>query len=225
VEVVIALAIMVMASGIAIPALSNIGRAELRKTARILGGGIRRSYNEAILTGRLHRLVFDLEAGVARLEQTEARLQIEPGSNLLATSMKAADDSTSGLDFAGALDDSVLGSLSEALNESASGGGRADALTGLLGFSTLGGSGGGSAFSDTGVRFPFAEGVRVLDIWQEGFSRPQTEGELSLLFFPHGYTQQTLIHLENDSGEVFSIRVSALTGQTELKDGYLERDD
>ena len=68
----------------------------------------------------------------------------------------------------------------------------------------------------------FAEHVRILDVWTDGMDRPQTDGQAYLYFFPSGYTQDALIHLEDLDNRVFSVKVAALTGKCTIESGYVE---
>ena len=70
------------------------------------------------------------------------------------------------------------------------------------------------------------------NIWHCPFSEnPQNEwymgdvtaeGEASLYFFPNGFTQDALIHVENEGGQVFTVKVAALTGKTRVYAEYIE---
>lgn len=48
------------------------------------------------------------------------------------------------------------------------------------------------------------------------------EGESSMNFLPSGVTEEVLIHLESDEGEVYTLSVMPLTGRMRIYDRYVE---
>ena len=98
------------------------------------------------------------------------------------------------------------------------------AAAALFGIGGLQDSKGSETFQDTDKSLELEEGVRILDVWVEGNDTPIAEGEASLIFFPHGYTQDAMVHLEDKDSRVFTIKVWSLTGRAEVLDGYVEGD-
>lgn len=64
--------------------------------------------------------------------------------------------------------------------------------------------------------------MRVLSVWTEGMDKPTDSGDAYIYFFPNGYTQESIIHLQDDDKRVISVKVSALTGTATVVDGYVE---
>jgi len=62
----------------------------------------------------------------------------------------------------------------------------------------------------------------VLSVWTEGMDKPADSGEAYIYFFPNGYTQDAIVHLQDDERRVISVRVQPLTGQSTITDGYVE---
>lgn len=218
IEVVIALGIMVLLTSIALPALNNISRAELRKTSRMLMGLIRSTYDSAVLTGRMHRIVFKISESKIAVQSTGTPLAIDTQSNALVTASSGlAKMSESFVLPSGESVDVNRGGDSE----SADGGANA-ALQGLLGLGSLMGQGGAESFEDTGDRFEIPSDVKIMDVWTQNMEQPVAEGEAALYFFPNGFTQDALIHVQNESGQVFTVKVYALTGKTRVYAEYIE---
>ena len=83
-------------------------------------------------------------------------------------------------------------------------------------------SSGSGSFEDTDKGLVLEDGVKILDVWTEGAEQPVTEGEASMIFFPHGYTQDAMVHLEDKDSRVFTVKVWSLTGRAEVLGGYVE---
>lgn len=66
IELCVVLLLIGLFSALLIPNLDRFGQGELDAAARRLRGTIKYLYNEAALTGREHRLVYDLERGTYR---------------------------------------------------------------------------------------------------------------------------------------------------------------
>ncbi len=218
VEVTIVVAILAMAAAVVLPALSNIGRAELRSSAAKLAGTIRATYDAAALNGVPQRLVFVFDKHVVKVEE---------GS--------AGGPSGSGLaDMAALLSGGLAPPSVDIGPEDAEGEVPKEVeppreIMSLLGLNPEGDDdeeGGGTLgiakFHSAGHDLELGEEVRLLDIWVEGMSQPLREGKAFLDFYPHGYTERAFIHLTNEAGDVFTIEVAPLTGKTEIHNEYIE---
>lgn len=219
VETVITIAILALAAAVVVPAVGNVTRAELRATSSKLAGLIRSTYDTACLEGQIHRLTFDFDKRSIDVTATTQVLAFEPGSNILAEAAKM-DASTS------AFNDLALALSAEiAEQREMDGDSEPNAVGALFGISRLAGMGGMAdeeAFGAGGASLDLADGVHLLDVWVQGMDDPQSEGKAYLYFFPHGYTQEALIHLEDNDGHVFSVKIAALTAKTTIRVGYLE---
>ena len=63
-----------------------------------------------------------------------------------------------------------------------------------------------ATFSGTEHDLDLGGSVHVLDIWVQGMPEVASAGVIYLYFFPHGYTQDAVIHLEDDDGAVFTVQ-------------------
>jgi general secretion pathway protein H len=217
VEVCIAVAIMALVTGVMVPAFGGIGRAELRRAARKVGATARQTFNDAALTGRTERMVFNLGDPAA-------------GPPLF---VEATDDILSFVGDTGALEEAVdpnneaapiVGPFGEPLppppaeGETSEAG---EAMHALLGVSKLGARAARASFTQLGqVSLP--SGVRVADILVEGMAQPAVKGIVRLVFFANGYTQAATIHMEDGDKNMYTVRIEALTGRAIVTEGYTE---
>jgi prepilin-type N-terminal cleavage/methylation domain-containing protein len=238
VEVIVTLAIVAISTAVVIPALGNITRADLRRTARGLSSTIRQAYDEAALSGQMQRIVFVVGDGQkqaapdgpvvapVRLETAEAALLFDQqGGAFVTAADKDADtesfelppfaDGSAELDAGTAPARPAGGKAGDAKS------GHNRALGALAGINKLAQGDEEDNFKPTGT-FALSSGVHVLDVWTEGMDQPLTDGEASLFFFAHGYTQNAAIHLEDANRNVFTVLVESLTGRTTVQDGYVE---
>lgn len=216
VETTIVIAIFALAATVIVPAFGNVTMAELRTSASKLSGAIRSTYDTACLTGQTHRMVLDLGSKAIKVAATEQVLNFEPGSNVLAEASKVNQN----INEIAALAEEVAKNLEPLGGVDAP----VPALGALFGVNKLAGAGVDSqeAFTADELALELSPSVRILDVWIQGMDEPVRTGQAYLYFFPHGYTQDALIHLEDEDGRVFTVKVSALTGRTRIENGYVE---
>ncbi|MDG5466890.1 prepilin-type N-terminal cleavage/methylation domain-containing protein [Deltaproteobacteria bacterium IMCC39524] len=63
--------------------------------------------------------------------------------------------------------------------------------------------------------------VRFMDLQLPGRGK-FTMGQITTRIHPSGWVEETIIHLDDGAGEMLTLRVSPLTGTTEVFDGYRE---
>jgi general secretion pathway protein H len=214
VEAAITVAIVAIAAGLVIPAMHSVSRADLRTASTLIAGEIKESYSDAVLQGETFRIAFDMgqkkivvesKRGTAVLSDTHMEEETEesPSSSLLPSWMGIEPADLSNAKESGSDDVSPAPSLGS-----------------FLGLQSPGHSRGG-AFQQVRTR-TLPEGVRILDVWTDTLEQPEGEGVVYLFLFPHGYTQDALIHLEDEDARNFTVSVDALTGHTSIEEGYTE---
>lgn len=217
-EVVITLLIISLAAAVVVV---NFGASSesLRSSAARLAGTIRASYDAASLTGQIHRLVFDFDSSVVKVEATDQLLSLAGGGNPLARGARNLG-APSGLEsmfsmmMKSTLADDGAGEDVEPEPPSA--------LQALAGLAEPSGSVGEATFGATENDLKLEQGVHLLDVWVQGMEEPASEGRAYMYFFPQGYTQAAYIHLEDEDGTVFTVKVRGLTGSAELVNEYIE---
>jgi len=215
-EVIITVVIVAIASAVILPAVSNQTRADLRKSANIVCGAVREAYDEATLTGRTYRLRFDVKKSIIHVDATEKILNFDNGTQGFVEEAQAGrGDLVNPM----AMPLPPEGSHSAEEKDSKK---SDNPATSLLKLNDAGKGGSESSFQPAGPDIALESSVRVLDLWTEGMSAPASEGELFILFFPQGETQEAIIHLQDEDKRVFAIKIAPLTGKTTIVDHYVE---
>lgn len=93
VELTLVIALLGLLLGLVIPRLPAIGGNQLEASARRIAGTVRHLYNEAALSGREHRLAFDLDKNSlgGRILEDDGELQMTTGSGRDHTLSSAVD--------------------------------------------------------------------------------------------------------------------------------------
>ncbi len=225
VEAAITVAILAMAVGVVLVSWSS-GRADLRSAAGKLSGTIRATFDNAALSGQVHRLVFDFASRVVKVEATEALLSFDEDQNPLRRGAAAPlADPLAGLGGAlglgGLLAAQDANAVDDALDQLEDQG-PPSALQALLGLNQAAADEATAGFSSIERDLDLGDGVQLLSVWVQGMREPTKEGIVYLYFFTQGYTQDALVHLQDEEGAVFTIKVAALTGRTEVTPEYVE---
>ncbi|MEZ4272461.1 MAG: hypothetical protein R3C68_13845, partial [Myxococcota bacterium] len=174
--------------------------------------------------------IFDFESKKISVEQTQQVLNFDPKSNALLEVKREEEDgdgqagksSLAGLPFGEDLLAEVVAKRAATKPQEDSSGNSMDAFLGVGGLAAEAGLAGDGKFSEAAEVFVLDDDVELLDVWVQGMREPQFEGRAYLYFFPHGYTQDALIHLQYASDYKYTIKVSALTGKTQIFSEYIE---
>jgi len=216
IEATIAIAVIALAAGVLIPALSGMGRAHLRKAAAYMAGTVRATYDNAALSGETYRLVFTFDPSVVKVEKTKQPFAFDSTEGAVASVGKHKNEASSA---------SKLGMSfpEETKKEDTKTDEGSNPLLALLQINSQADvADKQSSFSSAGKDLKLGDGVKLMDVWIEGMDQVASEGEIYLYFFPNGYTQDALIHLGDKDGRAFTLKVTALTGKTEVLDKYEE---
>lgn len=207
VEVVVALAIVSMVTAVAIPAASSAMRLELKSSAAKISGLMKATYDEAALTAKPCRLVFDFEKRSVTAQVGDAHLTLRDErrgglvralSNTQKPDDHKADEEMDVRDLVQKRYDYDLTSAAP-----------------KAGFSAIEGA--------KPLNLP--GGIRFEDIEVEHQMAPIKSGQAFLYFFPTGLTEHALIHLKDEQGRVFAVELEALSGRTRIYDHRLDFKD
>ena len=249
VETLVAVALIALVSAVMVPAIGNLTRLDLRRGTRQLASNVRLAFDEAALTGQTYRITFRLPRppGAPKPSKEEAALPaiaIEAADGGLAFSgrdgalrmaqaaaLDANDDGLTSFDsyFAGTL--GAGQAVPPAIESSASAdaalgpkGASGETLQAMFGINKLAKRGNKENFSPVGeVTLP--AGITVYAVWLSGMLAAETHGDVSLLFFPAGYTQDAILYVTDESGHPMSLAIQALTGQSAIIEGAMSTDD
>lgn len=240
VEMIIAVAIIAMMVGVVAVSVGASARAELRKQSGVVSSAMRAAYDSAALTGQTYRLAFVIgdpkkpAQQVIRVEASPELLVFDPDTSTLTRALAGSHNGALSWDEfatgAGSDDDKPKNAGFAALDGPA-----ANAIDKVLGTSGRDGAGANTRHDDDEVDESQSTGfkeasppmriddeVRLLSIWTEGMDEPLAEGEAYIYFFPNGYTQNAIVHLQtsDDDKLVISVKLAALTGKPTVLEGY-----
>jgi general secretion pathway protein H len=196
IEVSIALAIAGLMVAVAIPAIGNVTRADLRQKAGQLAGAVRSMYGATALAGKSCRLVFDLDAGTYQAECAKGAVRLSRegersrnGVRELSKEEELLADSK-GKESLSEEDKTRL----ELLQKSAFQASSAVPVTQL------------------------GKTVQFDGIWIQHQPERYVAGKAFLYFWPSGLTESASIQLEQGE-DVISLIVSPLTGRVQVISG------
>jgi prepilin-type N-terminal cleavage/methylation domain-containing protein len=72
-----------------------------------------------------------------------------------------------------------------------------------------------------GVRIAMPQGIKIRDVTVEGLGT-FARGVVSAQFYPGGYVDATLIHLADDSGEIYSLAIDPFSGHVSIVHGDVQ---
>lgn len=227
IELAIVLGLIALITSIAVPSFNALTAVDLRSTTSMVAGMIREAYARAAITGKVHRIVFDMDKGAFWIERTN-------DSFVLASEKQQADKDGKGVVKED--DDKDLSGSKSSSGFSSFGGGAKDSnnLMALLGGSaanieTMSGLNGGVGSRSTTMGFNADEDleaslkaqlrkrasfspakdetghpqklegdVRFLRVWTEHQRDAFSSGQAELYFFPTGFTERAFVTLSDD---------------------------
>jgi len=205
IEVGISIAIMALAMGVLIPAMSNVTRAQLRSKSGELAGAIRAMYGYSAVQGRSCRITFDLDSNTYYPECAKAVVRL---SRDLERSQGGARQQTRDEERAAQMaEDQQRGrGLSDKDKV------RAELIA-------------KDQFSAANVpdlkKMDLGKQVRLADVWIQHQSERYTGGKAFLYFWPSGLTEAAGIRLSQGE-DVYSLVVSPLTGKVKVVNSRVE---
>lgn len=181
IEMMVVLVIIVLMSVVVLPSVTSYFQLSLNSAARDLATTIKETYNSTMVTGKIHRLAYDLKENSFWVESSQE-------STLLDTKESKEKEERK----------RKFGRATEAPK---------------------------SPFSlektVTRKKMSLPRGVIYEDVVTQQSPEPITEGMAYSHFFPHGVTEQTIIHLKDQSTHHASLVLTPLLGTTELYDRYV----
>lgn len=205
IEVGIAMAIMALAMGLLIPAISNVTRAELRSKSGELAGAIRAMYGYSAVQGRSCRITFDLDAGsyypecakgAVRLSRETERSQ--GGARLTSRDEERAAQMAEDQQRGRGLSDKEKVRAELIAKDQFSAANVPDLRKAQLG-----------------------KHVKFADVWVQHQPERYTGGKAFLYFWPQGLTEAAGIRIAQGE-DVYSLLVSPLTGRVKVVSGRVD---
>ncbi len=182
IEMLVVVVIILMISTMAMPSISSYFQLSLNSATRDLATTIKQAYNSAVVTGKVHRLAYDLKSNSYWVESGPSEFLL----NTQETSIKENRRKKFG-------NDSEKESPSVFKLET----------------------------TITRKKIILPRGVIYEDLVTQETSNPIVTGTTYTHFFPHGLTEQTIIHLQDTSNHHASLVITPLIGMTDLYDRYV----
>lgn len=181
IEMLIVIALMALITVFAIPSVSSYFQLSINSASRELAATIKETYNSSLMTGKVHRLVYDLKKHEYWVEASSEQVLLDTKESLEKEERRKK-----------------FGRLSEERPA--------------------------SPFklekTVTRKKMTLPRGVLFEDILTQQSPEPMAEGTVYTHFFPQGFTEQTVIHLKDNSKHHTSLVISPLLGKTDLYDRY-----
>ncbi|TMB36627.1 MAG: type II secretion system protein [Deltaproteobacteria bacterium] len=198
IEIGIAMAIAAGLLAMAIPAISNVTRVQLRQKSGQLGSGVRSLYGATALAGHSCRLVLDLDKQAYWSECAEGAVRLD-----------RAGEQSAGGSRRDSREEELLASIRpETANEE-------EQVKLALAQK--------SAFKASGdiPKTDLGGSVRFLDVWVQHQSERYTTGKAFLYFWPSGLTEVAAIHL-GQGDDVNTLLISPLSGRVRIVSGRVD---
>lgn len=204
IEISVALLLIAVLMGMAIPSVSNITRADLRSTARKLASTIRYTYDLAARKNDTFRLVFDLD---------ERTWWIESAGDKFLLNREKTEVVDGALDLEAEEEDEDRRFVTRGFIES----GEMWRPKRKATFSN---------FSEPLTpKITLPDTVAYQDVWVAHQTERVTTGQAYLYCFPTGMTERAVIHLIDEDDNPYTLWVYPLTGRVKIYPEYVETPD
>lgn len=200
IEIMIALAVVATVVFVAVPSMEAYAGIRAREEAGKLSGAIRFMYGQSALSGKVCRLVFDLDGRSWWPECTEGRFTLnrEKERTLGGKAVEEVKKETRRSSSSGLKDEGEL--MRERIEKKAE-------------FSTF-------RNEEFGKR-KLPDGAE-LSVWVAHQREKYVKGRAFLYFFPQGHTERAQIYMSSGHGDVYTLAVSPLNGKVKVVDSELE---
>ena len=196
-EIIITLALLVMAVSIALPSLESVTGARMRSAAGELAGSLRALYDHAALSGRTCRMAFDLDARTYWPECAQGAARIS----------SVAEESRDGKRYVDATAEQHEQERLEELQHDNPIEAKLEAKTPF------------AKFQDEDVqRVQLPPDVAFAWIWTPHQTQKYTAGDAFVYFFPQGNAERAYVALAHGD-DVLTVALSPLTGKVRVDPG------
>ena len=181
IEIIVVVALIALITVIALPNISAVFKVSLKSSAREVANLTKEAYNAAVITGRVHRVVYDLGEQQYWVESGPAGLMLD------TVESKEAEERRKKFKQEDEKHTSPFG-IDKTISRK---------------------------------KRTLPRGVEFEDVETEQSKEPIAEGLAYTHFFPHGISEQTLIHLKDTSNHRITLHVAPILGRTRFIDGHV----
>jgi general secretion pathway protein H len=214
IEVMVVLAIAALLVGASVQGLRSLRKADLREATTQMSGSMRYLFDRASTTGKIHRLVIDLEQGMYWAEVSDDRFYIPREAESERTLHEREDKEAEE-------DQEDAKKREQAAREAESGKGAA--ANSSFDLSKLEVSdfrpkrARFASFKDLAIKPVRLKKTKVLSVYTPRVTAPLTAGRAYIYYFPLGQTEPAIVTMSNLEGDaVFSLVVHPITGRVRI---------
>jgi general secretion pathway protein H len=206
IEILLVVGLIAALTGMVMSGSGALGGMRLRSAASLISGSVRTALTRANSMGHPVRLVFDLESGRIRLEETRDRMlrvrSAEEGAK--GGAQAATDAEKAAAEYAREI---IQGPRAPSAG-----------FVPVPGYAVDG--------DDPALGRELGIGIRYLQVQTEHDVEPRAEGHAYLYFWPGGGTERASIQLARQGDTTgLTVLVSALTGRTRQARGRIEMEE
>ena len=213
IEVMIVFAIVALLAGASVQGFRSLRKADLREASTQLSGAMRYLFDRASTTGKMHRLVIDMETGTYWAEVSDDRFFIpreETEQDMRKREEKEAAE-----------DDEDAKKRKQAAKEAESGKGPASGSSFDLSKLEVGDfrpkRARFASFKELALKPGRLKKTKVVSVYTPRVTEPLTSGRAYVYFFPLGQTEPAIITMSDRGGEaIFSLVVHPITGRVRI---------
>jgi general secretion pathway protein H len=214
IEIIVVMAIVALASTLAIGALRNLRRADLRSSSAHLSGAIRYLFDRASTTGKIHRLVLDFNDGKYWAEVSDD-LFFMPHDAETERELRKREDKEA------AQDEETRRKIEERARMQANGNVLSQASSYDPSKLDIGDfqpkRARFAAFKDMALKPVPLKKVKLRSVYTPRVVDPVTSGRAYIYFFPLGQTEPAIVTLsDKDESSFYSLVVHPLTGRVQI---------
>jgi general secretion pathway protein H len=211
--VLIVLGLLALMAALGVGSFRSFAKTELRGSASRLAGAIRYLFDRASTTGKIHRLVLDLDEGKYWAEVSDDRYFMPRERETDESRQREAEEIAREQEEA---------KEREARGEGASGEEMFD-ISRYQPTEWKAKRAQFSMFQETALKTTQLKKAKIASVFTPRLAEPLTQGRGYIYFFPLGQTEPALVHVSDQDGETFySLLVHPLNGRVKVYAGYIE---
>jgi len=202
------MALIALLVGSAGAGFRSLAKSDLRSSAAKMAGAVRYLFDRASTTGKVHRLVLDMDKSRYWAEVSDDRFIMAGGRETEESRKKEADKLAKEAEDAKKLGDEKAGleAMQARYKPEPFRPKRARF----------------DAFKEMVVKPVDLKGALIADVYTPRLAEPLETGRGFIYFVPLGMTEAAIVHLTDKKGDtVYSLVVHPLTGRVQIKNSYV----
>jgi general secretion pathway protein H len=209
IEVIVVMVLVALMVSSAAMGFRSMAKSDLRASASKMAGAVRYLFDRASTTGKVHRLVLDMDKGRYWAEVSDDRFVMSGGRETEDSRQKEAEKLAKEAEDAKKLLEEKAGLAEMQARYKPEPFRPKRARFG--------------AFKEMAVKPVDLKGARIADVFTPRLADPLDIGKGYIYFFPLGMTEAAIVHLTDLKREtVYSLVVHPLTGRVQIKNFYVQ---